>query len=43
MSTGMTISGRAMARVVNSRPLTMETWVWVQASPCGICGGKSGA
>lgn len=36
----MIISGRAMVQVVNSRPFTTETWVQVQASSSGICGGK---
>jgi hypothetical protein len=31
----------AMAKVVSHWPVTTETGVWSQASPCGICGWQS--
>ena len=34
--------GRAMAQAVSRRPLTAETRIRSQASPCGICGAQSG-
>ena len=35
------VRGRAMPHAVLRRPLTAETRVQFQASPCGICGGQS--
>ena len=32
---------RGMAQAVSRRPFKTVTWVLSQASPCGICGGKS--
>jgi hypothetical protein len=29
-------------QLVSNWPLTMEAWVYVWVSPCGICGGQSG-
>jgi hypothetical protein len=34
--------GRAMAQVVNHRPITAEARVRARLNPCGICGGQSG-
>jgi hypothetical protein len=34
--------GRAIAQVVSCQPLTADTQVCDQVSPCGICGGQSG-
>jgi hypothetical protein len=34
--------GRAMAQVVSSRSLTVESRVRARVSPCGICGGQGG-
>jgi hypothetical protein len=31
-----------MAQAVSRRPVTAETPVCAQVSPCGICGGQSG-
>jgi len=30
-----------MAEAVSRWPLTVEAWVGTQATPCGICGGRS--
>jgi hypothetical protein len=38
-----TEKGRAVARKVSRWPLTAKARVRSQASPCGICGGQSGA
>jgi hypothetical protein len=32
-----------MAQAVSRRPVTPESRVRFQASPCGICGGQSGS
>lgn len=35
------IISSTMAKVFSHQPVTMEVWVWSQASACGIYGGKS--
>ena len=37
------VSGRAMAQAVSRRPLTAEARFRSRVSPCGFCGGQSGA
>jgi len=36
------ILGHAIGEAISHWPITMKTLVQFQASPCGICGGKSG-
>jgi hypothetical protein len=36
----VSLLGRPMAQEVSRRPLTTETRIRAQVSPCGICGGQ---